>query len=702
MVKLANSGVFESAGRVGWRAALLLLDALPDPAWIKDADGVYLAVNSAYWDEYRSHGGNRSGQIIGKRAVDIYSPRVAAELDAEDKALLRSGGSIRYHRQMTNRQGVSRCFEIRAFVVQDHTGQAIGTMAFARQIDERETLLDSLNESERKLQALIGNLPGTLFRCRNDATHTMEYISSGIEALSGYPVEAFFDGRCTWATVTHFADRERVRGEIARQLAQGAGYTIEYRIVRADGAIRYLWERGVCLGDPASSESLIEAYAHDITDATQRMQRLEYLATHDELTGLANRHGLAERVAQALADPGTRPRVAVVAIDLDQFRFVNGNLGHEGGDRVLIEMASRLRSHAMAGELAGRFGSDSFGMLWLVDGVDQLDARVDALLDDLARPMVIDGREVSVSATGGDALAEDANDTAEQLLGRADVAMTQARALGRGRHARWLPEVGARGEQRLRVIADLRRAIERDQLSLAYQPIVPVDGQQAVAVEALLRWSHPELGQIAPDLFIPLAEESGLILPIGAWVIEQACRELVALRREGLGFDYIAVNVSILQLREQRFAGMVADILQRSGLEPRRLALEVTESCAMIDPDEILRRLRALKALGVTLIMDDFGTGYSSLAQLRSFPVDHLKLDRLFIHGIENDEGAAQICEIVVRLAHALRLAVVAEGVETEAQRQYLKQIGCDYAQGFLIARPMSGEMLRRYLAQAA
>src|SRR5690606_10035041 len=183
----------------------------------------------------------------------------------------------------------------------------------------------------------------------------------------------------------------------------------------------------------------------------------------------------------------------------DQFRFVNGNLGHEGGDRVLIEMASRLRSHAMAGELAGRFGSDSFGMLWLVDGVDQLDARVDALLDDLARPMVIDGREVSVSATGGDALAEDANDTAEQLLGRADVAMTQARALGRGRHARWLPEVGARGEQRLRVIADLRRAIERDQLSLAYQPIVPVDGQQAVAVEALLRWSHPELGQIAPD-----------------------------------------------------------------------------------------------------------------------------------------------------------------------------------------------------------
>lgn len=702
MVNLANSGVFESAGRVGWRAALLLLDALPDPAWIKDADGVYLAVNAAYWDEYRSHGGNRSAQIIGKRAVDLYDARAAAEIDAEDKALLRSGGSIRYRRQMTDRHGRARCFEIRGFVVHDHAGQPIGTMAFARQIDERVTLLDSLNESERKLQALIGNLPGTLFRCRNDHAHSMEYISSGVEALSGYPAEAFLDGSRSWSSVTHFADRERVRTEITGQLAQRNGYTIEYRIVRADGGIRYLWERGVCLGDPASAESLIEAYAHDITDATQRMQRLEYLASHDELTGLANRHGLVERVAKVLADAQIRSRVAVVAIDLDQFRFVNGNLGHEGGDRVLIEMASRLRGHATAGEVAGRFGSDSFGILLLVEGVDQLDARVDALLSDLARPMVIDGREVSVTATAGDALVESADDTAEQLLGRADVAMTQARALGRGRHARWLPEVGARGEQRLRVVADLRRALERGQLSLAYQPILPVDGQLPVAVEALLRWSHPELGDVSPDLFIPLAEESGLIQPIGAWGLEQACRELVALRAEGLGFDYIAVNVSVIQLREQRFAGMVADILQRTGLEPPRLALEVTESCAMIDPDEILRRLRALKALGVRLIMDDFGTGYSSLAQLRNFPVDHLKLDRLFIHEIESGQEARQICEIVVRLAHTLGLTVVAEGVETQAQRQYLKQIGCDYVQGFLTARPMSGTMLRRYLAQAA
>lgn len=696
---MANSVTFESAGRVGWRAALLLLDALPDPAWIKDADGIYLAVNAAYWDEYRSHGGNRSAQIIGKRAADIYGSRAAAEIDAEDRALLRSGGSIRYRRQMTDRHGLTRCFEIRGFVVHDNAGQPIGTMAFARQIDERETLLDSLNESKRTLQALIGNLPGTLFRRRNDALHSMEYISRGVEELSGHPPEAFFDGRCNWSTVIHFADRVAVREAIRRQLAESNGYTIEYRIVRADGAIRYLWERGVCLGDPASSESLIEAYAHDITDATQRMQRLEYLANHDELTGLANRHGLVSHVAAILADAGTRRSAAVVAIDLDQFRFVNGNLGHEGGDRVLQEMAERLRSHATVGEMAGRFGSDSFGMLLLVDGPDQLDARVDALLTDLARPMLIEGREVSVSATAGDAMVAADDDTAEQLLGRADVALTQARALGTGRHAHWLPEVGARGEHRLRVIASLRRALERDQLSLVYQPIQPVDEDRTVAVEALLRWTHPELGEVSPEQFIPLAEESGLIQSIGAWVLEQACRELVALGEDGLGIGYIAVNVSILQLREQRFAGMVADILQSTGLEPRRLALEVTESCAMVDPEEILRRLRALKALGVTLIMDDFGTGYSSLAQLRRFPVDHLKLDRLFIQGIGNGEGAAQICEVVVRLGHALGLTVVAEGVETQAQRDYLRQIGCDYAQGFLMARPMSGQRLRDFLA---
>ncbi len=702
MVKLANSGVFDTAGRAGWQAALLLLDALPDPAWIKDADGIYLAVNSAYWDEYRSHGGNRSAQIIGRRAADIHDARSAAEIDAEDKALLRSGGSIRYLRTMTDRHGNQRCFEVRGFVVHDNAGQAIGTMAFARQMGERETLLDSLNESERKLQALIGNLPGTLFRCRNDDACTMEYISSGVEAMSGYSPMAFLDGSRSWSSVIHFADRERVRSGIAQQLAQGSGYTIEYRIVRADGAIRYLWERGVCLGDPRSSETLLEAYAHDITDATQRMQRLEYLASHDELTGLANRHGLAARVAEALADPTLRQRVAVVAIDLDQFRLVNGNLGHEGGDRVLVEMGARLRRHAMAGELAGRFGSDSFGILLLVDGADQLDARVDALLAELGKPIIVDGREVSVSATAGDALVESEADTAEQLLGRADVAMTQARALGRGRHARWLPEAGAQGERRLRVIADLRRALERDQLSLVFQPILPLDGGRAVAVEALLRWSHPDLGEVPPEQFIPLAEECGLILSIGAWVIERACQELVALRTEGLGFDYVAVNVSVMQLREQRFAGMVADILQRTGMESRRLALEVTESCAMDDPDGILGRLRALKALGVTLIMDDFGTGYSSLAQLRSFPVDHLKLDRLFIHGIEGDEGAAQICEIVVRLGRALRLTVVAEGVESETQWQYLRQIGCDYAQGYLVARPMSAASLRQFMIRAA
>lgn len=702
MVKLANVGVFESAGRVGWRAALLLLDALPDPAWIKDVDGVYLAVNSAYWDEYRSHGGNRSAQIIGCRAADIYDARSAAEIDAEDKALLSSGGSIRYRRKMTDRHGRQRCFEIRAFVVHDNAGKAIGTMAFARQIDERETLLDSLNESERKLQALIGNLPGTLFRCRNDDVYTMEYISGGVEELSGYAPREFLDGIRTWTSVIHFADRERVRGSVSRQIADGGGYTIEYRIVRADGAIRHLWERGVCLGDPASSESLLEAYAHDVTDATQRMQRLEYLASHDELTGLANRHGLLARVTEALAEPGLRHRVAVVAIDLDQFRFVNGNLGHEGGDRVLIEMAARLRRHALSGELAGRFGSDAFGILLLVDGPDQLDARVDELLAELARPIIVDGREVTVSATAGDALVEGEGDTAEMLLGRADVAMTEARALGRGRHARWLPEVGAQGERRLRVVADLRRALEREQLSLVFQPIMPLDGSRATAIEALLRWSHPDLGEVSPEQFVPLAEECGLIQPIGAWVIEQACRELVGLRAEGLAFDYVAVNVSVLQLREQRFAGMVADILQRTGMEPRRLALEVTESCAMNDPDGILARLRALKALGVTLIMDDFGTGYSSLAQLRSFPVDLLKLDRLFIQGIEEDEGAAQICEIVVRLGRALRLTVVAEGIETEAQRQYLRQIGCDYAQGFLIARPMPAASLRQFMVQAA
>jgi EAL domain-containing protein (putative c-di-GMP-specific phosphodiesterase class I) len=254
----------------------------------------------------------------------------------------------------------------------------------------------------------------------------------------------------------------------------------------------------------------------------------------------------------------------------------------------------------------------------------------------------------------------------------------------------------------MQTIADLRRAIERDQLSLQYQPLVRAGGLEVAGIEALLRWSHPQRGDIQPTEFIPLAEESGLIFEIGEWVLDRACRELVALRGEGFHVDHIAVNLSVAQLRDERFVTRVAEVLRRSGLDPAALALEVTESCAVFDSDNVLRRLNALKSMGVRLVMDDFGTGYSSLAQLRRFPIDRLKLDRLFVHEMDHDPVAVRICDVVTTLAHALGLTVIAEGVETQAQREQLERIGCDLLQGFLLARPLAGPALRAYLRRPA
>ncbi|MBX3724710.1 MAG: EAL domain-containing protein [Xanthomonadales bacterium] len=700
MDSLVETGIFAEAGRAGWRAVLLLLQAIPDPAWIKDANGRYVAVNPPYLLDFRERNLRDAVQVIGMRARDVHDPADAERIETEDRELLQRGGQVRDERWMVDRSGRRRGFEITRFVVLDDHGTPVGTMGIARDISERVALTEGLRASEAQLAALIRNLPGTLFRRPVDQPWAVDFVSDGVLELSGHPPETFLRGERRWIDLVHDDDREELIAVASRGLEALGSYALEYRIVRADGRLRRVSERGLRM-DQASGGGMIEAYVSDITESHERLQRLAYLASHDELTGLANRNGLLERTSQSLAAAGDAEPVALAVVNLDHFRLVNESLGHRGGDRLLRELAGRLRNAMRPKEFAARIGDDTFAVVLHGQRGQALRARIAGLLDAVRRPATVAGGEISVTACAGYTLAN-GEASPDVLLRQADAALVRARRLGRDRFTAYDPGSDEGAELRVRLATDLRRALERDELAVHYQPIHTREGSRPFALEALLRWQHPELGMVGPSTFVPLAEETGQIVEIGAWVLEQACRELVALRGEGHAIDHVSVNLSVVQLRDEGLPRQVHEILQRTGLAPNRLALEVTESCAVFDTDEVMQRLASLKAMGLLLVMDDFGTGYSSLAQLRRFPLDRLKLDRQFVTELEQDPVARRICEVVTTLAHGLGMTVVAEGVETQAQLDLLGKIGCDLVQGFLLARPMPPAALRSHLAEVA
>lgn len=698
MDSLVETGIFAEAGRAGWRAVLLLLQAIPDPAWIKDAQGRYVAVNAAYLADFRERNLREATTVIGLRARDLHDPAEAEQIEAEDRELLARGGQVRDERWHTDRGGRRRGFEIIRFVVLDDQGTAVGTMGIARDISERVALAEGLRASEAQLAALIRNLPGTLLRRPAGAHWTLDFVSEGVLELTGHPADAFLRGERRWLDLVHDEDRETLRSAVEEGLRERGSYAVEYRIVRADGRVRRVADRGLRMDQPGGAD-MVEAYVTDITEAHERVQRLAYLASHDELTGLANRNGLLERAGRLLEDgDATDGALAMVVVNIDHFRLVNESLGHRGGDRLLRELAGRLRDSLRPRELAARIGDDTFALVMLGQRGQALRSRVAGLLEAVRRPLQVTGGELSVTACAGYATAG-GGAAADTLLRQADAALVRARSQGRDRFAAYDPDSDEGAARRIRLATELRRALARGELSVHYQPIHVRGGQRPVALEALVRWQHPELGPVPPTTFVPLAEESGSIVEIGAWVLEQACRELVALRAEGHALDHVAVNLSVVQLRDERLPALVAGVLERSGLPPGGLALEVTESCAVFDTDEVMHRLASLKAMGVLLVMDDFGTGYSSLAQLRRFPLDRLKLDRQFVMELEHDPVARRICEVVTTLAHGLGMTVVAEGVETAAQEALLGRIGCDLLQGFLFAPALPADALRSHLA---
>jgi diguanylate cyclase (GGDEF)-like protein/PAS domain S-box-containing protein len=479
----------------------------------------------------------------------------------------------------------------------------------------------------------------------------------------------------------------------------------ERRFVRRDGSIGWaLWQHSITNdldGRPASYVS----HCLDISERKQAEEQLSWQAQHDALTGLPNRALFVQRLEGALdrRREGGGGRVAVLFVDLDNFKVVNDSLGHGVGDQLLEAVARRLRDVLRPQDVIARFGGDEFTVL-LSDVHDEAHAlRVaDRLAGSLRGPMVINGDQRFITASVGLSMALDDAEEPDPaaMLRDADAAMYRAKELGKARCEVFDDSMRQTAIERLELEDGLRGVLERRELILHYQPQVTLPDGRINGVEALLRWNHPVHGLIPPLRFIPIAEQTGLIIPIGAWVIEEACRQAAEWNEPGL---VVSVNVSPRQLGSSEFAGLVARTLEATGVAPERICLEITESAVLADADNAIKMLRELKALGVRLAIDDFGVGHASLRHLRTLlPVDMLKIDKSFVDGILSDEEDSAIVEAVVRLAHSLGLEAVAEGVEHREQAELLSGMLCQSAQGYHFARPQPADEIGRLLRERA
>ena len=427
-------------------------------------------------------------------------------------------------------------------------------------------------------------------------------------------------------------------------------------------------------------------------------EQLAYAAQFDILTGLPNRQLFRDRIAQAIsrATRKTRP-IAVVVLNLDGFKLVNNSHGHAAGDRVLIQVAERLISCVSAYDTVSRLGADEFAIaLSNIDRIEEVAPVVQRALHTLAQPFDLDDDEAFVSATAGVSIFDSDGVDAHTLIKNAELAMQRAREKGRNFYEFFAPEMNQRGLERMRLERGLRRALERGEFLLHYQPKICAATGKISGAEALLRWQHPERGLVYPGEFIPILEETGLIVPVGLWVLETACEQIRRWECEGIEVESIGINLSARQFQQPHFDAHMRRVIETSGIQPAKIELEITESMLMSDPAQAIETLGRLKQLGVSLSVDDFGTGYSGLSYLRQLPLDSLKIARNFISNVPHDPDDAAIALAIINLAHNLGLEVVAEGVETEAQARFLAAHRCDFLQGYFFSVPLDTERYAR------
>ncbi|NHZ95149.1 EAL domain-containing protein [Massilia sp. CCM 8734] len=556
----------------------------------------------------------------------------------------------------------------------------------------------ALQESEQRFRQLVSMSSDWYWE--QDADLRFVDITGGVGEKGGVAAGRLI-GRTRWETVAGMRETDWGKAHMAQLAARAPFADLEYETVDEQGEARWFSINGEPVFDASGAFRGYRGTGTDITSRKHTEQRIRHIAQHDVLTGLPNRSLLPDRLSQAVAYSQRYERPAwVLLIDLDRFKFVNDSMGHKAGDVVLMTVAARLRAALRETDTVARLSGDEFVVI-LTEHEERLQADVvQRLMDAVAQPVPLGTKEFFVTCSIGVAVYPTDDTPADSLIEHADIAMYRAKKLGRNNFQFYTPTMNDEAQERVRIESALRSALERNEFVLHYQPQVNLATGQVVGMEALIRWQHPELGVVAPDRFISVAEETGLIVPIGAWVMRTACAQNKAWQDAGLGMLRVAVNLSARQFGAANLLADISDVLARTGLAPSLLEIELTESLFMSDVTLAVELLHSMKSLGVNLSIDDFGTGYSSLSYLSRFPIDVLKIDRSFVSDITRDANDAAIVASIIALAHNLKLSVIAEGVETAEQLDYLRRHGCDEMQGYYFSRPLAASAFEELLRQ--
>jgi len=680
----------------------LLLDASPEAIFGVDSQGICTFVNPACLDML----GYTQAEVLGKSIhALIHHSYPDGRPYPKEQCHIRSstleGKPTHVDSEVHWRKdGTSFPVEYWSHPMY-HNGQLVGAVVNFIDISERKRMEQALRESEERYRLISSVSTDLLYSCMQTADRDLiiDWATTSADQVFGYSLDEIMAKGC-WRHLVHPDDFAEFDRNIA-YLAPGQRSECELRILAKDGAVHYI--RAYTLAMEAADDQAgnrLYGACQDITERRQAEARIEFLAHHDVLTGLPNRVLLRDRFEQALARAQRSQKlVAMLFLDLDNFKRVNDTLGHVAGDQLLLEAVKRLTHSTRDSDTISRQGGDEF--ILLLNEIPDMETveRVAAdILRLLAEPVEINGHAMNASCSIGIAMYPQDGSDFDSLLQKADTAMYNAKDAGRNTYRFFDDRMNRQAREHLMLQNRLHQALYRAELQLHYQPQLDADSGKVTGVEALLRWNNPELGDISPARFIPVAEDSGLIVPIGAWVIEQSCRQAQTWRQAGLPDITMSVNLSALQFRRAGLIETVAGALARSGLPPHLLELELTESILLQDVENTLDTVRQLKALGIRLAIDDFGTGYSSLSYLKRFAVDRLKIDQSFVRDIHTDPDDAAIVSAIIQLARSLRLGIIAEGVETAEQLAFLREAGCSEVQGYLFSRPLAPAAMDAFL----
>ncbi|MGH8503650.1 MAG: putative bifunctional diguanylate cyclase/phosphodiesterase [Gammaproteobacteria bacterium] len=612
----------------------------------------------------------RALELLQRQSLDIPFIVVSGHISADAAVALMKAGAHDY----LLKQDLTRLCPVVRRELREAAGRA----------KERAAEM-ALKDSEEKLRLIMEHVSDLIMMV--DTQGRRLYASASYQALFGH--SGVMLGTDSFAEV-HPEDKERVRRVFRETVATGIGRRCEYRLVLNERGVRYLESQGSVIRNDAGDVAKIVVVSRDVTERKQSEARIQYLAHSDGLTGLPNRTLLADRIGQMLAQNDRHgDSLALLFIDLDHFKTINDSLGHQVGDKLLKQVAGRLSQCMRKSDFLARLGGDEFLMaVGDIRHAQDVALIAQKIVTSIAHSYSVGDHALSTSCSVGISIYPDDGRDVQTLMRNADMAMYHAKERGHNHYQFFSQEMEARAAERLMLGNTMQRALERDEFELHYQPCIELATGRITGVEALIRWRHPELGLLSPARFIPLAEETGMILPIGDWVLRTACAQMHQWQQQGLDGLRLAVNLSARQFRQADLPQQIAAALTNAGVETQTLELEITESMAMQDPERAREVLRELKSMGIGLSIDDFGTGYSSLSYLKRFPLRSLKVDRSFVDGIPGDAHDVAITRATIALAKSLGLYVIAEGVETKAQQRFLANAGCELGQGYLFGKP--------------